>query len=391
MASDTDFVRLQQLLRDQGLEEACDFLVDRLKQRKQFEQLFDARLMQCRHRLGLPVLDNRDLDQIPATVRDQLEEQYVAVCREVGQLLLDEGEFRRAWMYLRPAGEHEVMKSVLARALPDEQNLEELIELSIYEGVDPGRGFQWMLEHHGTCNSITAYESAMYGRDLAQRQLVAGILVNWLHKELLNNLVPEGEPGPAGTDSQGPIETLLAQHGGADETFGEFVTHIDVSHLTTVVRFARIITDPSVLRVAVDLSAYGTHLHESLQPSADPPFDDYFPAHRLFYAAQLGREVDPAVEYFRTQAEATDLAIDSVVPIEVYVALLDRLARYGDAVRARAQLLPPDIQTTGFAPTLVELSRRAGNYEFLLGQCQQRDDLLGYAIGQLHRYDGDRE
>ena len=35
------------------------------------------------------------------------------------------------------------------------------------------------------------------------------------------------------------------------------------------------------------------------------------------------------------------------------------------------------------APTLLQLTELAGNYEMFLENCQQRDDLLGYAIGLL--------
>ncbi|MDH3719003.1 MAG: hypothetical protein OES79_12870, partial [Planctomycetota bacterium] len=308
MTSDADFAELKNLLKGRGIEEACQFLVDRLKQRKQFEELFDARLMQCRHQRGLPLMDRTDLDDLPDDVRNELEADYLAVCREVGQLLLEEGEYRRAWMYLRPGGEQETMQRALARAEPNDENLEELIELSIYEGIDPARGFQLLLEHHGTCNSITAFESAMYGRDLRQRQQVTGILVRWVHGELLRNLQADVEAAIGADDTLEPIQALVA---GREEMFGEFTTHIDVSHLAAMVRFARIITDPDDLRLALDLTEYGRRLHANLQPPADPPFVDYFRDHGLFFAAQLGRDQEQAVDHFRAQATATDLQVDA--------------------------------------------------------------------------------
>lgn len=383
MTSDADFAEFGKLLKDRGTAEACQFLVDRLKQREQYEELFDARLMQCRHQRGLPLLDRTDLDDLPHAVRDDLEADYLAVCREVGELLLEQGEFRRAWMYLRPAGEQELMQRALARAEPNDENLEALIELSIYEGIDPPRGFQLLLEHHGTCNSITAFESAMYGRDLRQRRQVAGILVRWVHKELLGNLQADLEAAAGADDTPEPIQALVA---GREEMFGEFTTHIDVSHLAAVVRFARIISDADDLRLALDLTEYGRRLHQNLQPPADPPFVEYFRDHGLFFAAQLGRDEDQAVDYFRAQATATDLQVDAVVPIEVYIALLARLGRYDEAVAARAEMIPPDVQTTGLAPALIELSRLAGNYDVLIRLCEQRGDLLGYALGQLQSH-----
>jgi hypothetical protein len=383
MTSDADFAGFGKVLKDRGVTEACQFLVDQLKQRKQYEELFDARLMQCRHQRGLTLMDRTDLDDLPDEVRNDLEADYLAVCREVGELLLEQGEFRRAWMYLRPAGEQETMQRAMARAEPNDENLEALIELSIYEGIDPPRGFQLLLEHHGTCNSITAFESAMYGRDLQQRRQVAGILIRWVHKELLGNLQADLEAAAGADDTLEPIQALVA---GREEMFGEFTTHIDVSHLAAVVRFARIITAHDELQLALDLTEYGRRLHQNLQPPADPPFAEYFRDHGLFFAAQLGRDEDQAVDYFRAQATATDLQVDAVVPIEVYIALLARVGRYDEAVAARAEMIPPDVQTTGLAPALMELSRMAGNYDVLIRLCEQRGDLLGYALGQLQSH-----
>ncbi len=380
MTTEADFTELEKLLKDRDTQEVCQFLVRRLEQRKQYEELFDARLMQCRQQRGLPLLDRTPLDDLPSAVRDHLEADYLAVCQEVGDLLLGQAEFRRAWMYLRPCGGQERIKRALAQTVPNDENLEELIELSLYEGIDPARGFQLLLEHHGTCNAITAFESAMYDRQLQQRQQVVGVLLHWVHGELLKNLQADLQPAVADGDRLLPIQALVS---GREEMFKKFTTHVDVSHLAAVVRFARISTNSQDCTLAFDLTEYGRRLHANLQPPSDPPFVDYFRAHGLFFAAQIGRDEDQAVDYFRRQAAATNLRVDTVIPREVYVTLLARLGRYDAALRARAEMIPPEVSTTGLAPTLMELSRLAGNYDLLLNICQERDDLLGYALARL--------
>ena len=87
MKTDTEFAELTDVLHQKGVGPACQYLVDCLKQQKRFEELFDARLMQCRHRLGLPVVDQTDLEDLPEKVREKLEGEYLSVCREVGGLL----------------------------------------------------------------------------------------------------------------------------------------------------------------------------------------------------------------------------------------------------------------------------------------------------------------
>ncbi|NIP85807.1 MAG: hypothetical protein GTO03_09695 [Planctomycetales bacterium] len=381
MTSDAEFTELTRVLEDHGPAAALQFLVERLRQGKRYDDLFDVRLMQCRLARGLPWLDRPDLDDLPAPLQGQLEADYVAVCREVGQLLLDEGEYRRAWVYLRAAGAEEMIREALRRAEPGAEDLDQLVELCVYEGIDPGLGFPWLLEHQGTCNAITAYESVRHTLDRQQQEEVTGILVGWLHAELLGNLRADLEEAAEGAEGGSPLRAWLA---GGGPRLDEFTTHIDVSHLAAVLRFARQVTDREALQRAWELAEYGRRLHDGLQPAADPPFSDYFPAHALFFAAQLGHHPQEAVDYFGAQATAADLQVDSVVVIEVYIVLLARLGRLDEALKARAELIPPDVSTTGFAPGLLELSRLAGRFELVIEMCRQRGDLLGYALGRLH-------
>jgi hypothetical protein len=103
----------------------------------QLDQLFDLRLMQRRHELGLPLGADAVLDELEDSVHSRLENAYLEACREVGQLFLEADRPREAWRYLRPTGEKKSVRRWLERAVPDDERADELIELALYEGIDP--------------------------------------------------------------------------------------------------------------------------------------------------------------------------------------------------------------------------------------------------------------
>ena len=238
-----------------------------------------------------------------------------------------------------------------------------------------------MLSHYGTCNSITTYESSMYGQPRANREIGAELLVKHLHQELYENVTGhiEREEGKA------PTETTLAELvEGRDWLFQDGSYHIDTTHLSSVVRFARDLDDPTSLQLAVDLAAYGNRLDEQLQYPSEAPFAEFYPAHRRYLNALLANDVEEAVAYYREQAEACDPYEHSTIAIEVYLDLLARLSRNTDAIQETVRLLPDNLPTTGMAPSLLDLSEACQSFEQLKKTCRQKDDLVGYTLGLLN-------
>ncbi len=139
------------------------------------------------------------------------------------------------------------------------------------------------------------------------------------------------------------------------------------------------------MELAYDLTEYGRRLSSQFQFQGDPPFADVYPSHGLFFASQLGRQVDEALAYFRAAAEAADPQEQGTAAAEVYVALLARLGRYDEAIEAALALVPPGSRASGFAPSVFELARRAGHYDRLVEACRQRGDLAGYAAALIER------
>src|SRR5688572_10894149 len=85
---------------------ALGLLAEQFKGEGRFHELFDIRLLEARHRLGLPAVVTFSLDELPEPLRMEVENAYLAACREVGHALLDAGKIGEAWRYLRPVGDN---------------------------------------------------------------------------------------------------------------------------------------------------------------------------------------------------------------------------------------------------------------------------------------------
>src|SRR5205085_10196119 len=181
----------QQTISSGGVAAALTQLSQRLHAEKRYFDLFSARLMEGRHRLGLPVASADGLDDLPEPQRSQMEQVYLDACREVGRLLLGERRLGEAWMYLRAVGHKTARTEALQAGEPGEGSVDEFVQWAVHEGLAPRRGFETVLANYGVCNAITMFDSTMYNRPLAHRQQVAALLVQTLHRELTANLRAE--------------------------------------------------------------------------------------------------------------------------------------------------------------------------------------------------------
>ncbi len=378
--SENTFDQLTQKLTESGPESLFDQLTAELAEEKKYHELFDVLLMRSRQRLGLPAILQGSIDDLAEPVRSQVEDAYLESCRHVGQLLLEEGRVREAWMYLRPVGDKQLVATALEKLTPGEDNLQDLIEIGLHEGVAPALGYKLVLENYGTCNAITTYEGAVLGRPRADQQACAAALLNHLYRELVANVRADIARQEGTEPKEASLAALIADR---DWLFGEMSYHTDTTHLAAVVRFARVLEDPELIAKAYDLTEYGQRLSQQFQFPGEPPFRELYPAHALYFGAQLGKKVDEAVSFFEQRARETDVHEEGTGPAEIYVALLSRLGRHADAIRAAVELLPPGVRASGFAPNLLELSRMAGDYAPLMQVCRERGDLVSFTAGLL--------
>ena len=182
------FEQLEETFKNQGVESTLVKLADELANAKKFHELFEARKLLLRHQLGLPLLYTGTGDDLDEEKQNELEEGLAAICREVGKQLMEAGKLREGWMYLRPVGDIDTAKSFITQAEVDDENIDELVELALREGIAPAFGFSLVLDHYGTCNSITTFDAEMSQHPLEERQAAAGQLVEHLHAELLENV-----------------------------------------------------------------------------------------------------------------------------------------------------------------------------------------------------------
>jgi hypothetical protein len=373
-----------------------------LAARQRWHSLFDARLMAARAALGLPLAG--DSRTIPAEKQAALEAKSLDACREVGWPLVEEGKVAAGWMYLRAAVEPEEMGRRMA-ALAErfersattsdapmadddggeqgDETLQEIIHVALWEGVDPALGLKLLLARNGTCNTITAYEQAVSRLPAARQRPAADLLVAHLHREVLASLVHDlhrrGIPVEPGPDAS--LTGVLEAAGGLKD---DPAVHVDVSHLQSVLRIARVCTDHVTLRRAWELASYACRLpKESVYPG-EPPFENVGEASRLFYGAQLGIEVEPAIAFFRKAAVLAKVEQAGSLPGDVLVLLLWRLARPAEALHAaldrpRDDAGPSLLQATGMLPSLVEMAAASGDFGPLRKACREHGDEITFA------------
>lgn len=377
----TEFDRLEQELAETGVGGVLDQLVAQLREKKSYHELFEALKMRVRHQLGLPITYSESGDELDETQRTGLEDGLIEACREVGMLLLQNGSAREGWMYMRPVGDRAVVAAELEKIEANEETVEELIEVCLHEGVDPARGFGLVLEHYGTCNAITTYESSVVRQPMSDQRDAAGLLVKHLHGELLSTV--RGDI--AQQEGSEPAETTLAELvADRDWMFGEHSYHIDTTHLASTVRFSRVIEDPALLRLALDLTAYGNRLSTQFQYQGDEPFGDIYPSNAFYLGALLGENVDEAVAYFRNKVAELDPNEHGSQPIEAFVQLLDRVNRPDEAIDALIEFgANPQQRDTQVIPILLELSHKLGDFEKVKNLCRNRGDVLGFASGLI--------
>jgi tetratricopeptide (TPR) repeat protein len=353
-------------------------------------RLFELRLLEERRRLGLALDRRTPIDEIEEPLRSQLEAAYLAACREVGELLLEAGRLREAWMYLRPAGDKLAMRRRLSHVTAEGEQADGLIELALFEGIDPERGYAWLLGRQGTCSGITTLDGLEQQLSVAEVRACAAVLVRHVHNELLGNLRGHLHRLVGAAPPQLGIRDLLAQHPEL-QAGGDY--HLDPSHLTSAMRYARMLTDPALTAKALEMAEYGARLPADLQYPGEPPFEDVYQAHGLLLRATLGRDVDEALEYFGSRArgerESHGAETPSTAAVEAYLVLLARTGRFDEALAAYRELTEPGRDLSRYAPTLLELAEASGAWEQHAEICRERNDVLGFTAGVLARHDRD--
>jgi len=380
VTADSLFDQLEQQSTSGGVDAVLQHLITSLQQDKKHHELFEALKMQVRHRAGLPLLYGESGDDLDSKQRTLLEDGLLGACRQVGTGLLEDGRVSEGWMYMRPVGDMSAAREMINKIEVQDDNIDEMVEVLLQEGVDPARGFSVVLQNYGTCNAITTFESVMPQKGKADQRAVAQLLLRHVHQELFTNVKAD----VAGRQDSEPTATTLAELiAGQEGMFGEHSYHIDTTHLASTTRFSRILEDEESLRLALDLTQYGKELHEQFQYEGDEPFTDIYRDHAFYFQALLGENLDEALAYFKDRSDNVDTNQWGTVGIETYIDLLARVGKIEEAIAVTIEKTQPGQRTMGLAPSLLELCERSDNYSPLMDACRGSDDVLGFATGLM--------
>jgi len=370
------FDTLDETLRSGGAEAGFDLLIRQFREEKKYPLVFEARIMKSRHELGLPVIHDGQLEDLPGEKRAAHERAFVEAAREVGGLFLAGGDIPRAWSYFRAIGETAPVAAAIETLEPQE-NQEAVIEIALHERVHPRKGFELILANYGICRAITFFEQYP---DRKTREDCIRLLVRTLHGELVESIrraIARNEGQSSETRS---VPELMA---GRDWLFGEYDYYVDTSHLASVLRFALDATDRETLALAVELAEYGKHLAPTFQFHADSPFEDGCKAYAIYLRALAGEDVDHAVAYFRGKIAAGDAENSGTEPAQRVVALLAKLGRYPEAIAVSLDHLRDTDPNQLFCPSVYQLCQTAGDYGLLRRLARERGDLLHFAAAAL--------
>ncbi|HEV8000829.1 MAG TPA: hypothetical protein VGP63_13175 [Planctomycetaceae bacterium] len=388
--SDSEFAAIDEIHRSQGPAAAVNELVRTLEASHDWHRVFDALLLKKKLEMGLPTARPASFDQVPENRQAEFEESYVEAARRVGRALLAENNIPQAWMYLRTVREPQVVAEALDRVdsqneLPE--NVDDLISVALYERAHPVKGLELMLKSRGTCNTISAFDQAIGQLSSDERLHGAELLVKHLYDELLQSVRRDLErrqseqnsaEAGAGTEAELPAPAALIEAiAGREWLFAEGNYHIDVSHLGSVVRFARFLTPESPsLGKATELCEYGRQLSSQFQYPSDPPFDDYYIAHLHFFKVLQNSDRQKSLDYFRDRLSAAVETDDRRLIAYVLVDLLVRTGALEDAVLVAAEHLRDLDESSGFS--FAQLCEEAGRLDLFRDAAREKGDLIGF-------------
>lgn len=378
------FDELQTACTSSDAKAVIEQLIEHLTTNKDYDRLFDALCMRAKHELGLPLVQPTSFDDVPAEHDETFKGMYVDAARSTGQMLLDDGDIPRAWIYFRTIGEHEAVRDAIEAfkgSRDFDEATEQMIQVALYEGAHPVKGLELLLSSHGTCNTITAMDQTLPQLAKDDRRRAAALLVNTLYSDLQTTLQNEvqqrGAMLPPGTS----IRDLIAAR---DWLFEDGNYHIDVSHLSSVVRFSRALEaeDPELQR-ALQLVEYGARLSDQFQYPGDPPFNDFYPAHQAYFRVVLDDKRDEAMGYFEKELGSNTELDDKRMIAYVLVDLLTRTGSHGKAIELATEYLSDIEDPNGFS--YAALCVQAGQLDQLAEVSRDRNDPVTFVGALLSR------
>ena len=421
------FEELQRLAEESGVEKSLDFLEHHFRRDKAFFKLFEVLKMRCRQRMGLPLIYSQQPDDLSEPQQRELEDGLLSACREVGTLFMKSGQIQEGWMYLQPVGDKRLNEKLIRSIEVNEDNIDSVIEVAVSQGAAPAYGYELLLNHYGTCNGITTFDTQAAGFDVNVQREMASRLVRHLYAELKENVGYAIMQSTKNQDTSGDGELESGESKSGESKSGESKSgesksgesksgesndriskpdgsenksllelmdaypaltengahHIDTTHLASAMRIARLLDDPNEISIAKQLCVYGSKLDKDFQYPGAPPFEETYRDHGFYFSALLGEQVDEAVAHFEMKSKTIKVEEYGPVADETLVELLTRVGRNDEALKVATEHLMGNEESMGIAPSAFEIAQTPDQFKQLMDVYQSKEDLLGFAVALL--------
>ena len=368
------FDQLQTHLRVKGPVNAVESLCHALQEAGDYQALFYAMLMKKRVELGISPYPSGPASEIPHQHHEAYENAIRDAGRIVGQLYLKKHEYGKAWFFFRMLDEPEpVIEAIDHFKFDPDQDCQSIIEVALYQGVHPKKGFDLALERYGICSSITIFSSQDWSKNIEAKEHAISKLVNSLYEQLKerlrNDIEGRGEKVAEGADV---VEMIR----GRDSLFEDGAYHIDTSHLSSIVQFSMELSHGEALAKARQLCSYGEKLGAQFKHDADPPFENTYADYRVLLEIFDGHEVEAGLKHFRDKIEPA-FAEGATFPAEIFVNVLLRLHRNEEALEVAKQYLG-GVSRQMVCPNLYDLCQQQKNFTTWAEAARQRADGVNF-------------
>jgi hypothetical protein len=364
------FDLLEQTAAAEGPGAGLELLIRKLREEKRYQHIFEVRLLQKRHALGLPLIFSGSIADLPPEQRDEYQAAVTDAAREAGTSYLADGDIVRAWPYFRAIGDPAPIAAAIEHVHSSEE-AERVLAIALVDGVSLRKGFELLLEHRGICQGV---DFVINCQDRTNRVMYLQILVRVFHGQLLAHLKEAVTVVESETPATQRVRELIA---GRNWLFEGGRLYIENSHLLSILQSSLELEDPDSMRLVLEMAEYGQRLDPIYQNPAPPPFEDPFVDHAMYLRALLGENVEESVAHFRKKLSAS-------VPgaAQVLVGLLARLGRYAEAIQVSLEHLGGEADDD--CPSAVQLCQMAGDYQQLREVARKKGDFVGFAAGMIH-------
>jgi hypothetical protein len=170
---------------------------------------------------------------------------------------------------------------------------------------------------------------------------------------------------------------------GRDWLFEDEFSHIDVSHLGSIVQMSISLEPCAELQMARELCDYGRRQKHRYQYPGDPPLENQYEDYAVYLAIVAGDRVEEGLAHFRAKVEANDVTKIGTFPAAVLVNLYVRLNRLPEALAVAQQYLAGADGPPPACPSIAELCKETKDFQTLAQVARQQGDPLHFLAGLL--------